>query len=276
MPPARAESSPRLAERFSSKNPLSLQACWDYLKQISCLASFFGGGLLVSPACALFFRYFGSRVPAWAGQSLIRGLFKSWLRLCCSLGVFQIYFPEAKRLGELRATVLAPNHPSLIDAVILLSIVPRTVCIMRANLIQNPVYGGAARLAGFVPNDKGSALIRQGVKKLEAGENLLIFPEGTRTGSQGINPFKKGFALIAKKADASIQTVFIEHEGRYLSKGVSLFSRSQLPIRFRLHLGESFHAEVEESAQQLSARLELYFREHLQNTGAGIRLLEPS
>jgi 1-acyl-sn-glycerol-3-phosphate acyltransferase len=275
MPPARAESSPRLAERLPS-NLLSLQAVWDYLKQISCLASFFGLGLLVSPACALFSRCLGSRVPARVGQSLIRGLFKGWLRFCCSIGVFEIYFPEAERLRELRATVLAPNHPSLVDAVILLSIVPRTVCIMRANLIQSPVLGGGARLAGFVPNDKGSALIRQGVNKLEAGENLLIFPEGTRTGSQAINPFKKGFALIAKKADASIQTVFIEHEGSYLSKGVSLFSRSQLPIRFRLHLGEIFHAGVDESAQQLSARLELYFRDRLHNTGAGIRLLKRS
>ena len=69
--------------------------------------------------------------------------------------------------------------------------------------------------------------------------------------------------------------MFIEHEGRYLSKGVSLFSRSQLPIRFRLHLGESFHAEVEESAQQLSARLELYFRERLQNTGEASAFSSP-
>ena len=57
------------------------------------------------------------------------------------------------------------------------------------------------------------------MEKLEGGENLLIFPEGTRTSALAINPFKNGFALIAKKTGASIQTVFIEREGRYLSKG---------------------------------------------------------
>jgi 1-acyl-sn-glycerol-3-phosphate acyltransferase len=222
----------------------------------------------------LLSRCLGSRVPTSAGQALIRGLFRSWLRYGCRIGVFEICFPEAGRLRDLRGTVLAANHPTLIDAVILLSVVPRTVCIMRANLMKSPVFGGAARLAGFVPNDKGSALIRKGVEKLEAGENLLIFPEGTRTGSQAINPFKKGFALIAKKADASIQAVFIEHEGSYLSKGVSLFSPSLLPIRFRLYLGETFHAAAGESAQQLSARLEAYFQEHLQNTDGDIRLLK--
>jgi len=275
MPSARAESPPPLAEHLAARS-FSLRACWGYLRQVFCVALFFGIGLAVSPLCALLSRCFGSRIPSSAGQCLIRGLFRGWLRFSCRIGVFDIHFPEAERLRNIRGTVLAPNHPSLIDAVILLSIVPSTVCIMRANLIESPFLGGAARLAGFVPNDKGPALIRQGMEKLQAGENLLIFPEGTRTETQAINPFKNGFALIAKKTGASIQTVFIEREGRYLSKGVSLFAFSRLPFRFRLHLGQVIHTAPEESAQQLSARLELYFREHLENTGEDIRLLKPS
>ena len=246
------------------------------MKQVFCVVSFFAIGLMVSPLCALLSQCFGSRIPSSVGQRLIRGLFKGWLWCSCRIGVFDIHFPEAEKLRDLRGTVLAPNHPSLIDAVILLSIIPRTVCIMRANLIESPFLGGAARLAGFVPNDKGPALIRQGMEKLEAGENLLIFPEGTRTDVQAINPFKNGFALIAKKTGACIQTVFIEREGRYLSKGVSLFAPCQIPIRFRLHLGQVIHAGSGESAQQLSARLERYFREHLENTGEDIRLRKPS
>ena len=275
MPSARAESPPPLAEHLAPRS-FSRQACWRYVKQVFCVVSFFAIGLMVSPLCALLSQCFGSRVPSSFGQRLIRGLFKGWLWCSCRIGVFNIHFPEAEKLRDLRGTVLAPNHPSLIDAVILLSIIPRTVCIMRANLIESPFLGGAARLAGFVPNDKGPALIRQGMEKLEAGENLLIFPEGTRTGAQAINPFKNGFALIAKKTGARIQTVFIEREGRYLSKGVSLFAPCQIPIRFRLHLGQVIHAGSGESAQQLSARLERYFREHLENTGEDVRLLKPS
>jgi 1-acyl-sn-glycerol-3-phosphate acyltransferase len=273
MSSVRAETRTPLAERFGSR-PLALRACWAYLRQVACVGLFFGTGLLVSPVCALLSRCF--KIPSAAGQRLIRELFSAWLRFSCKIGVFEISFPEAEQLRGLRGTVLAPNHPSLLDAVILLSIVPRTVCIMRASLIQSPVFGGAASLAGFVPNDKGSALIRHGVEKLKSGKNLLIFPEGTRTVAKAVNPFKKGFALIAIRADASIQTVFIEREGRYLSKGVSLFARSLLPIRFRLHLGELVKAEPGETAQQLAARLELYFRQHLENTGEDIRLLNPS
>jgi 1-acyl-sn-glycerol-3-phosphate acyltransferase len=253
-----------------------LPACWGYAKQIFCVAFFFGVGLVVSPICALLAQGFRDRIRPSFGQSVIRGLFDFWLRICCRIGVFNIQFPEADKLRNIRAMILAPNHPSLIDAVILLSIVPNTVCIMRAKLIESPFLGGAARLAGFVPNDKGPALIRQGIEKLHAGENLLIFPEGTRTATQSINSFKHGFALIAKKTGAPIQTIFIEREGRYLSKGVSLFAFARPPFRFRLHLGQILHATPEESPQELSARLELYFREHLVNTGEDIRLLKPS
>ncbi|HEY5954771.1 MAG TPA: lysophospholipid acyltransferase family protein [Terrimicrobiaceae bacterium] len=271
----RAESSPPIAAHRPAQS-LSLGAGWGYVKQIFCVALFFGVGLVVSPICARLSQGFGERIPPSAGQNLIRGLFRFWLRTSCRIGVFDIQFPEADKLRNIRGTVLAPNHPSLIDAVILLSVVPNTVCIMRAKLIESPFLGGAARLAGFVPNDKGPALIRQGIEKLQAGENLLIFPEGTRTANQAINPFKHGFALIAKKTDAAIQTVFIEREGRFLSKGVSLFAFARPPFRFRLRLGHLVHAAPEESAQELSARLELYFREHLENTGEDVRLLKAS
>jgi 1-acyl-sn-glycerol-3-phosphate acyltransferase len=275
MPSARAESPAPAADHLSARS-FSLPTCWQYLKQISCVFSFFACGLIVSAVCALLSRCFGNQISPAFGQRLIRALFKRWLQVSSRIGVFDISFPDADKLRNLRATVLAPNHPSLIDAVILLSIVPNTVCIMRANLIESPFLGGAARLAGFVPNDKGPALIRHGIEKIRAGENLLIFPEGTRTVALAINSFKHGFALIAKKTDAPIQTVFIEREGRYLSKGVPLLSFGRPPFRFRLHLGELFRADPDESAQQLSARLERYFREHLENTGDDVRLVRRS
>jgi 1-acyl-sn-glycerol-3-phosphate acyltransferase len=257
-------------------SPLPWPKWGDYLRQVTCVVSFFAIGLMISPVCAVLSRCFGTRIPSSTGQTIIRGLFKGWLWFSGRIGVFQIEFPDAEKLQHLRGTVLAPNHPSLIDAVILLSIVPHTVCIMRADLIESPFLGGAARLARFVPNDKGPALIRQGMEKLQAGENLLIFPEGTRTSTLAINPFKKGFALIAKKTGASIQTVLIERRGRHLSKGFSLFSPGKLPFQFRLRLGQLVQPDPGESPQQLAARLEDYFRDRLENTGEDLLIRDRS
>lgn len=266
--------STTLAEEIGARRPrLSpWQAAALYARQIAVLVMFFGTGLIVSPVCWLLHWLFGNHIPASKGQELIARLFGNWLRRAQHLGIFEISFPEQSKLAYLEGTVIAPNHPTLIDAVIMLSVLPHTACIMRADLMRNPFLAGAALMAGYVSNDQGPSLIRQGMEKIREGNNLLIFPEGTRTRKEPVNAFKKGFALLSTKTDAPIQTVFIERYGRFLSKGVPPHARSFLPLRVRIHLGKVFHPEPGESAQALSARLETYYREHLENDGTNIRL----
>ncbi len=169
---------------------------------------------------------------------------------------------------------MAPNHPGLLDAVFLMAILHRPVCIIRAGLMRNPCFAGTAWLAGYITNDRGAGLIRQCQVKLAAGDNLLIFPEGTRTRSHahGVNSFKSGFALAAVLTGAPIQTVLIERSGVYLGKETSLVSAARIPIEMTIRPGEVFHARPGESAKELSARLETYFRARLANTDDGVRL----
>ena len=277
MPSARVETSPPLAGTEENRPGLSWHpgVLWAYFRQLLVLGGFFGTGLVVSPLCALAGWIFGRRIAPSDGQNLIRWLFAHWLRLSIRIGVFQVDFPDAQKLKNSRGLIIAPNHPSLVDAVIVLAAVPRVVCIMRAALIRSPCLGGAARLAGYVTNDNGPSLIRESVEKLRQGENLLIFPEGTRTQSGPVKAFKPGFALIAARARAPIQTLLIERDGLYLSKGFPLLGRADLPIRLRIHLGEVFTPAEGESAQELSARLERYFAAHLENSGENIRLTGP-
>jgi len=275
MPSVRAEPAPSQLDARHPAPRLTLRACGEYVQQMATLALFGLIGLVVCPLCALALGVFGDRISATKGRNLIRALFGFWLRLAIRIGTFEIAFPEATRLADQRGGIIAPNHPSMLDAVLLLATVPDAVCIMRAGLMKSPFLGGAARLARFIPNDEGSALIRDGIDRLQRGESLLIFPEGTRSHINSVNAFKKGFALMATKTGSPIQTVFIEREGRYLAKGVSLLAPATLPIRLRIHLGEVIHPREGESAQQLSRRLEEYFRSHLENTGDSIRLTSP-
>jgi 1-acyl-sn-glycerol-3-phosphate acyltransferase len=162
----------------------------------------------------------------------------------------------------------------LLDAIFLMAKVPRSVCIMRAGLRHNPCIAGVAWVAGFITNDRGSGLIRQCQAKLADGDNLLIFPEGTRTraDARGVNAFKSGFALAAVLSGAPIQTVLIERSGVYLGKETSLVAAARIPIEMTIRLGEVFHARPDESAKELSLRLETYFRARLANTEDGVRL----
>ena len=83
-----------------------------------------------------------------------------------------------------------------------------------------------------------------------------------RTVTPPLNAFRPGVTLIAKLAQAPIQTVFIDTDSPYLSKGWPLWRVPPLPIVFRLRLGQRF-APMQDS-HVLQSELEQYFRQHME------------
>jgi 1-acyl-sn-glycerol-3-phosphate acyltransferase len=150
---------------------------------------------------------------------------------------------EAQALEPLRdegGLIIVANHPSLLDALMLVARLPRSFCIMKASLLGNPFLAGGARLARYVRNDTGHGMIRRIVDDLREGGQLVLFPEGTRTTRPPVNPFRPGVTMIAKLAGAPIQTVFIDTDSPYLGKGWPLWRLPPIPIVFTARLGERF------------------------------------
>jgi len=65
--------------------------------------------------------------------------------------------------------------------VFIIARLPSAVCIIKNQIMMNPVLGGGARLAGYIANDGVTHMIRDAEKSLEEEGQLLLFPEGTRT-----------------------------------------------------------------------------------------------
>jgi 1-acyl-sn-glycerol-3-phosphate acyltransferase len=185
---------------------------------------------------------------------------------------------DASALDVLRnepgGLIIAANHPSMLDAVMLVARLPRGVCVMKASLLRNPLLGAATRLARYIPNDDPLTLIRASVSCLEDGGQLVLFPEGTRTLEPPINPLLPGLGRIALRARVPVQTVLIETDSPYLGKGWPLWRLPPLPIVFRARLGarlciESYTATTggprdgPVAANALMADLDAYFRREL-------------
>jgi len=136
--------------------------------------------------------------------------------------------------------IVVANHPSLLDALMLVARLPRSVCIMKASLMGNVFLGAGARLARYIRNDSPRSMIRLAVDDLKHGSQLVLFPEGTRTTQAPINDFRPGVTLIAKLAGVPIQTVFIDTESPYLGKGWPIWKLPPLPIIFTVRMGQRF------------------------------------
>lgn len=189
------------------------------------------------------------------------GIFRPYIAFIKASGLVQCDLSALDALAGSKSVIVAPNHPSLIDVVLIGSRLTNIVCIMKANIQDNILFGGGARLAGYIRNDSTGNMVRTSVAELKNGSQLLIFPEGTRTVKQPVNEFKSAFALIARKSGVPVQTVFIESNTPFLGKGWPLLKKPQFPLIYKVTLGKQF--EVTGDTKTFVDDLEKYYREQL-------------
>ena len=237
---------------------------WLPVEYVQIYAAFFlfgaGGlawGLISMVLYPLLPRDFGTKL----GQRAIHLLFRLYLWLVTKLGTFRADLSALDVLKDEKGLILAPNHPTLLDAVLVLSRMPSAVCIMKAEIWDNIFLGGGARLAGYIRSDTPVGMIRKSAQELQRGAQLLVFPEGTRTRKKPVNAFKGGFALIAKQAGVPVQTIFIDAENPCLGKGWPLAKKPEMPVVYRARLGKRF--EVSGDVKTFVDDLEEYFRNEL-------------
>jgi len=180
-------------------------------------------------------------LPAGPGRRAGRlGILAGFRLYVWSLGWMGIYRLDLRALRALRhgpPVVLAPNHPSLIDALLIIAHEPRVACVMKSSLMNNILLGPGARLARYIRSSPPRRMIRESVAELARGGIVLLFPEGTRTRSAPLNDLQGSVAVIAKQAGVPIQTLIIETDSAFLAKGWSLFRRPSMPVTCRMRLG---------------------------------------
>lgn len=237
------------------------RSVYEYIALYISLAIFGVGGIIFSLLGALLYPFLPRRIGGRLGRFLITCIFWPYLFFIKSTGLFKCDISALDALAKDGAIVIVPNHPGLIDVVLLGSRLTNLVCIMKKDIQDNILFGGGARLAGHIRNDLTSNMVRAAVAELKQGSQLLIFPEGTRTTEQPVNKFSGAFALIARRAGVPVQTVFIEYSSAFLGKGWSLWKKPQFPLTIRVKLGERY--EVIGNTQSFVDDLENYFRKQL-------------
>src|ERR1700685_781445 len=196
-----------------------------------------------------------------------RGIMTGFRIYAWSLSITRAYRLDLREIDSLKGgppLILAPNHPCLIDALLILTRHPNIVCVMKSALMRNVFLGSGSRLARYVRNDSSRQMVKESVAHLRDGGVLLLFPEGTRTTREPVNPLVGSVGLIAKHAKVPVQTLVIETDSPFLSKGWPLFKRPDLPITYKVRLGRRF--EPPQDAVTFTAALEQYYRRELEGS----------
>lgn len=242
--------------------PRPLKIIYEYIALYSAL-TLLGVICLTWSVCAIpLYFLLPERIGTAVGR---RGIMVGFRLYAWSLSITRSYRLDLTDIDSLRGgppLILAPNHPCLIDALLILTRHPNLVCVMKSELMKNVFLGSGARLARYVRNESSRQMVKESVVHLQRGGILLLFPEGTRTTRHPINPLAGSTGLIAKHAKVPVQTVVIETDSPYLSKGWPLFKRPALPIVYRIKLGKRFDPPADVAA--FTAELDQYYRRELE------------
>lgn len=197
----------------------------------------------------------------WLGRIVIMLVFRTFLACLRLSGRFEFDLSALEELRGEKSLIIAPNHPSLWDVVLIISRLPSVVCVMKAEIVNNIFLGGGARLAQYIRNEPLRKMITLAVKDLQRGSQLLLFPEGTRTVHQPIGTLKGSISAIANRAKVPVQTVFIETDSPFLTKGWPVYKRPRMPITYRVRLGRRFDPPANSAA--FVSELQQYFANEL-------------
>ncbi|MEZ5384734.1 MAG: lysophospholipid acyltransferase family protein [Prosthecobacter sp.] len=192
------------------------------------------------------------------GQRLLHRGFAGFAWLLKACGIIRITFSGFEKWNpELRGQVIAPNHPALWDALLIMGRISGLTCVLKSSLLHNPLLSGGARLAQFIPGSPPLNMVRLGVRAVREGQNLLIFPESTRTlrPQCALNEIKGGIGMIADRTEAPVWPLVVRTDSLYLSKGWPIWRWPRQPVNIEFLLLDPIQVEQGETAQEFVARL---------------------
>lgn len=199
-------------------------------------------------------------------RTVIFRIFRVYFQAMEAMGCLKLDLGALDSLRDAAPMVIAPNHPSLIDAGLVLSRLPDLACIMKADILDNSLFGTGARAAGYIASQPPRSMLRGAVENLRRGSHILLFPEGTRTHTPPVNALQRTAGLLARQAQVPVQTVLIETNTGFLGKGWTLSSPPEMPMVYQVRLGERFDAP--EDPHAFAARLQDYFHSELASARA--------
>lgn len=170
-------------------------------------------------------------------KKVVHITFKGFVAYMECAGIIRLQIEDKRALTAAKGKIVIANHPSLIDVVVLISLLENADCVVKSSLWEKPFLRGVVKSTGYINNDTDpEVFIRNCGESLASGNNLIIFPEGTRTTPGDLPVFKRGASNIAIRTETDLLPLLIEVKPTTLTKGEKWYQVAKKRVIVRLRI----------------------------------------
>lgn len=164
-------------------------------------------------------------------SDIIHYIWKFFVNLMMWLKLFRL---DIKKLGKIKNKVIVSTHPSFIDIVILIALIPRSTCFVKKELAHNPILKNLVTSI-FITNEVELEELKSESKKmLDRGFNVIIFPSGIRHRRDEFPKIRKGASLVALNAGKNIVPVRMFSDRDFLFINQPFYAVSDRCVNFEI------------------------------------------
>ncbi len=165
-----------------------------------------------------------------------------WCRLILALAGVRVRVRGRENISNSGPVIFLSNHQGAFDIPVLQGYIPfQFRWIAKKSLFSIPVVGWSMTLAGYIGIERENSKkafkgLLRAAEKIKNGTSVLVFPEGTRSTTGSLLPFKKGAFLLAKKSGVDIVPLAVEGTKDIMKKGSLMVA----PAHATVSIGKPF------------------------------------
>lgn len=164
-------------------------------------------------------------------SDIIHNTWRFFVNLMMFLKLFRL---DVKNLEKIENKVIVSTHPSFIDIVILIALIPRSTCFVKKELAHNPILKNLVTSI-FITNEvELDELKSESKKMLDRGFNVIIFPSGIRHRRDEFPKIRKGASLVALNAGKNIVPIKVFSDRDFLFINQPFYAVSDRCVNFEI------------------------------------------
>lgn len=223
---------------------------------------------------ALFFRYITLPVKKfiWSYQQnnenkslkiryseVLQRSWQGFLNFLINVRILKLEIDDIERLKNIKNSIIVSTHPSFIDILILISIIPHSTCFVAERLANNIFLKGIVNLLFIIEGQTQSAWLEESKSMIDEGFNLIIFPMGIRHRKNERPKIRRGTALLAQKTKKDIVMINMSTSYDFLQIHQPIYEAGIEPVVYILEYKGTIPINefIEKYPDEVTCRTEL-------------------